>query len=165
MSITRTMQEQAVTVERRGHVLLMGLNRPQTRAPFNLAMIDQLAAASYELEADDALRCGVLFAHGEHFTGDLDRAEVGPAIQEGRIACPSTVLGDGQAQHPRPHRHATHALKETHNEQPNHRRRDQKHGHDQPTPGLDGRCPWCRCQPRWRAARLGTYPPMPERNE
>jgi enoyl-CoA hydratase len=35
------VQEQAVTVERRGHVLLMGLNRPQTRNPFNLAMIDQ----------------------------------------------------------------------------------------------------------------------------
>ncbi len=76
-----TAQERAVTVDRWGHVLLMGLNRHA----FNLAMIDQLAAAYYELEADDELRCGVLFAHGEHFTGDLDLAEVGPAIQEGRL--------------------------------------------------------------------------------
>ena len=34
-----------MTVERRGHVLLMGLNRPAKRNAFNLAMIDQLAAA------------------------------------------------------------------------------------------------------------------------
>ena len=31
-------------------------------------MIDQRAAAYYELEAADELRCGVSFAHGEHFT-------------------------------------------------------------------------------------------------
>jgi enoyl-CoA hydratase len=78
-------QETPVTLERRGHVLLMGLNRPAKRNAFNLAMIDQLAAAYYELEADDDLRCGVLFAHGDHFTGGLDLAEVGPLIREGRL--------------------------------------------------------------------------------
>jgi enoyl-CoA hydratase len=77
--------ERAVTVERDGHVLLMGLNRPDKRNAFNLAMIDQLAAAYHELEADDDIRCGVLFAHGDHFTGGLDLAEVGPRIREGRI--------------------------------------------------------------------------------
>jgi enoyl-CoA hydratase len=79
------MVETAVTVERRGHVLLMGLNRPQKRNAFNLAMIDQLAAAYYELENDDDIRCGVLFAHGDHFTGGLDLAEVGPLVREGRL--------------------------------------------------------------------------------
>src|SRR5271166_1449506 len=58
---TATEQETAVTVERRGHVLLMGLNRPEKRNAFNLTMIDQLAAAYHQLEADDELRCGVLF--------------------------------------------------------------------------------------------------------
>ena len=43
-------QETAVTVERRGHVLLMGLNRPGKRNAFNLAMLEQLAAAYYELD-------------------------------------------------------------------------------------------------------------------
>jgi enoyl-CoA hydratase len=85
-------QETAVTVERRGHVLLMGLNRPQKRNAFNLAMLDQLAAAYHELEDDDELRCGVLFAHGEHFTGGLDLAEVGPVIAEGRF----TLSGPGR---------------------------------------------------------------------
>src|SRR5438093_12925782 len=78
-------QEVAVTVERRGHVLLMGLNRPAKRNAFNLAMVDQLAAAYHELEADDEIRCGVLFAHGDHFTGGLDLEEVGPLVREGRL--------------------------------------------------------------------------------
>ena len=80
-----TTQEAAVTVERRGHVLLMGLNRPAKRNAFNLAMLDQLAAAYHDLEADDDIRCGVLFAHGDHFTGGLDLAEVGPVIGEGGL--------------------------------------------------------------------------------
>jgi enoyl-CoA hydratase/carnithine racemase len=78
-------QEIAVTVERRGHLLLMGLNRPAKRNAFNLAMIDQLARAYYEVETDDDVRCGVLFAHGDHFTGGLDLVEVGPLIREGRL--------------------------------------------------------------------------------
>ena len=79
------LQETAVTVERRGHVVLMGLNRPAKRNAFNLAMLDQLAAAYHDLEADDDIRCGVLFAHGDHFTGGLDLAEVGPVIGEGAL--------------------------------------------------------------------------------
>jgi enoyl-CoA hydratase len=78
-------QEVAVKVERRGPLLLMGLNRPAKRNAFNLAMIDQLAAAYHELEADDELRCGVLFAYGDHFTGGLDLAEIGPLVREGRL--------------------------------------------------------------------------------
>jgi enoyl-CoA hydratase len=78
-------QETAVTIERRRHVLLIGLNRPEKRNAFNLALIDQLAAAYYELESDDAIRCGVLFGHGDHFTGGLDLADVGPLVREGRL--------------------------------------------------------------------------------
>src|SRR3989442_14761396 len=84
-SAVETTQETAVTVERRGHVLLMGLNRPGKRNAFNLAMIDQLAAAYHDLEADDDIRCGVLFAHGDHFTGGLDPAGGGPRIGGGGL--------------------------------------------------------------------------------
>jgi enoyl-CoA hydratase len=80
-----TTQEVAVRVERDGHLLLIGLNRPAKRNAFNLAMIDQLAAAYHELETNDEIRCGVLFAHGDHFTGGLDLAEVGPLVREGRL--------------------------------------------------------------------------------
>ncbi len=74
-----------MTIERRGHVLLIGLNRAEKRNAFNLALIDQLAAAYHELERDEDIRCGVLFGHGDHFTGGLDLAEVGPLIREGHL--------------------------------------------------------------------------------
>ena len=66
-------------------MLLIGLNRPEKRNAFNVALIDQLAAAYYELEHDDDIRCGVLFGRGNHFTGGLDLAEVGPLVREGRL--------------------------------------------------------------------------------
>ena len=90
-----TTQEMAVTVERRGHVLLIGLNRPEKRNAFNLTLIDQLAVAYHELEEDEDLRCGVLFAHGEHFTGGLDLAEVGPALAEGNLNYPENARDPG----------------------------------------------------------------------
>jgi enoyl-CoA hydratase/carnithine racemase len=37
------------------------------------------------VETDEDVRCGVLFAHGDHFTGGLDLAEVGPLVREGRL--------------------------------------------------------------------------------
>jgi enoyl-CoA hydratase len=92
VSSPHATQETAVTVERRGHVLLMGLNRPEKRNAFNLTLIDQLAVAYHELEQDEELRCGVLFAHGDHFTGGLDLAEVGPVIREGKLK----LTGDGR---------------------------------------------------------------------
>jgi enoyl-CoA hydratase/carnithine racemase len=69
-----------VTVERDGHVLLMGVNRPEKRNAYDLATIDELGAA-YELLGDDGdLRVGVVFGHGEHFSAGLDLAEVGPVV-------------------------------------------------------------------------------------
>lgn len=69
-----------VTVERDGHVLLIGLNRPEKRNAADFRMITELAAAYGELESDPELRAGFVFAHGEHFTAGLDLAEIGPRI-------------------------------------------------------------------------------------
>src|SRR5881227_535173 len=82
------MSEPAVTVERRDHALLMGLNRPEKRNAFNMAMLAELAYAYRELEGDDELRCGVVFAHGDHFTAGLDLAEVGGALAAGEPMFP-----------------------------------------------------------------------------
>lgn len=71
-----------VTVERDGHVLLIGVNRPAKRNAFNLAVIDALGSAYEILGGDDELRAGVLFARGGHFSAGLDLAEVGPAVAE-----------------------------------------------------------------------------------
>ena len=61
-----------ITVETRGHVFLMGLNRPEKRNAFDLTMYEELARAYGELDRNPELRCGVLFAHGEHFTAGLE---------------------------------------------------------------------------------------------
>jgi enoyl-CoA hydratase/carnithine racemase len=93
--------EAPLTIEQRGHVLLMGLNRPAKRNAFNIAMLRELGRAYGELERNDELRCGVLFAHGEHFTGGLDLAEVGPALAEGTLSYPDDARdpwrNDGKA--------------------------------------------------------------------
>lgn len=60
-----------VTVERDGHVLLIGVNRPPKRNAFNLAAIGALSHAYEILGTDDELRAGVLFAHGDHFSAGL----------------------------------------------------------------------------------------------
>lgn len=80
--------EEVLTLERRGHVLLMGINRPHKRNAFNIELLIELARAYDRLERDNDLRCGVLFAHGEHFTGGLDLAEVGPALADGSLVYP-----------------------------------------------------------------------------
>ncbi|MCI0393383.1 MAG: crotonase/enoyl-CoA hydratase family protein [Chloroflexi bacterium] len=73
-----------VTTERRGHVLLMGLDRAAKRNAFDLAMYHALAAAYGELERDGELRCGLLFAHGDHFTAGLDLVAWAPYFQSGQ---------------------------------------------------------------------------------
>lgn len=76
------MSETPVTVERDGHVLLIGINRPEKRNAMNLAALSALADAYGVLDADPDLRVGVVFGHGDHFSAGLDLAEVGPAVAE-----------------------------------------------------------------------------------
>jgi enoyl-CoA hydratase/carnithine racemase len=66
------MSTGTVSLERRNHVLMMGLDRAAKRNAFDIAMWDALGRAYAELDRDDALRVGLLHAHGEHFTGGVD---------------------------------------------------------------------------------------------
>ncbi len=69
-----------ITVERDGHVLLIGLNRAEKRNAADFALLQELSLAYGQLERDPELRVGFVFAHGDHFTGGLDLADVGPRI-------------------------------------------------------------------------------------
>lgn len=80
----RNEENAAVTVESRGHVLLIGLNRAAKRNAFDEVMLTELAEAYTQLEDDPRARVGVLYAHGEHFTGGLDLAKVASRIVEGQ---------------------------------------------------------------------------------
>jgi enoyl-CoA hydratase len=74
------MTEPRVTVDRDGHILLIGLNRTDKRNAADWRMLQELSLAYGELEHDPELRVGVVFAHGDHFTGGLDLADVAPRI-------------------------------------------------------------------------------------
>jgi enoyl-CoA hydratase/carnithine racemase len=85
-------EEGRVSLERRGRVVLIGLNRAAKRNAFDQAMFAQLGAAYAELEEDDEARCGVLFAHGDHFTAGLDLAQVTPVVARGQPLLPEGVI-------------------------------------------------------------------------
>ena len=76
---------ETITVETRGHVRLIGLSRAHKRNAFTMQMLRELAAAYTSFERDDDAWVAVLFAHGGHFTGGLDLAEVGPKVAAGEL--------------------------------------------------------------------------------
>ncbi|NYT26026.1 crotonase/enoyl-CoA hydratase family protein [Alcaligenaceae bacterium] len=78
----------SITRHRLGHIYLIGLNRVPKRNAFDLDMREQLAFAYGEMERDPEVRCGVLYAHGDHFTGGLDLGQVSDALQSGKGGIP-----------------------------------------------------------------------------
>jgi enoyl-CoA hydratase len=71
MSMSETT-EPAVLTERKGHVLLIRLNRPQARNAINDALAQAMEAALDELEGDDELWAGVLAGNGPVFCAGAD---------------------------------------------------------------------------------------------
>src|SRR4051794_41811371 len=67
-----------ILLERRGHVLVLTLNRPDARNAVNLALAEAIAAALDELDADDELRVGVLTGAGKGFSAGKDLKAVAP---------------------------------------------------------------------------------------
>jgi enoyl-CoA hydratase len=61
-----------VLVERRGHVQVITVNRPEARNALDGAAARALAAAADELDADDALRVGVITGAGGTFCAGMD---------------------------------------------------------------------------------------------
>lgn len=76
--------EGQVTTEVRGSILLMGIDRHEKLNGLTPKMFDELTDAYNELENNDALRVGVLFAHGKHFTAGLDLPKFVDAMKSGR---------------------------------------------------------------------------------
>jgi enoyl-CoA hydratase len=85
-----TAEEHSMTdkilTERRGHLLLIGLNRPEKLNAFDPEMIAQLSAAYTRLDRDRELRCGVLWAEGRYFTSGLELDKIVKALPREIIA-------------------------------------------------------------------------------
>jgi enoyl-CoA hydratase len=84
--------EGTITTERRGGLLLIGIDRPAKRNGFTPRMFLELAQAYTLLDDDPSLRVGVLFAHGAHFTAGLDLPAVAPLMQRGEKAIPHGMV-------------------------------------------------------------------------
>jgi len=65
-------QKVRTTVERRGQVVLIGINRPEVYNRFDPETSHALAVAFTAYEHDDSLRCAILFGHGPNFSRGID---------------------------------------------------------------------------------------------
>jgi len=61
-----------VTVERRGQIVLIGINRPYIHNRIDPETYAGLAQAYYKYEHDPSLRAAVLFGHGDNFSRGID---------------------------------------------------------------------------------------------
>jgi len=69
-----------ITLERRGPVLIITLDRPGRRNAITVAMAEQLEAALNMLEGDDQLRVGVLTGAGGYFCAGQDLSEAAEGV-------------------------------------------------------------------------------------
>lgn len=95
-----------ITVERRGDIVLVGLNRPFIQNRIDPPTRLRLAATFYQYEHDVSLRALVLFGHGEHFSRGIDVDAAQAAIVGGQrpAATEPTLdpLGNSQPRRSKP---------------------------------------------------------------
>jgi enoyl-CoA hydratase/carnithine racemase len=82
-----------ITVERRGEIALIGLNRPFIQNRLDPPTRVRLAETFYQYEHDPSLRAVVLFGHGEHFSRgiDVDASQAAIAAGQRTLNRPSVI--------------------------------------------------------------------------
>ena len=95
-----------LTVERRGEIVLVGLNRPFIQNRIDPPTRARLAAAFYQYEHDASLRALVLFGHGENFSRgiDVDASQAGIVAGQRQASTVPTLdpLGNSQPHRSKP---------------------------------------------------------------
>ncbi|MEQ8275473.1 MAG: crotonase/enoyl-CoA hydratase family protein [Deltaproteobacteria bacterium] len=81
-----------ITYEVTDHVARIGLNRADKRNAFDPLMLRELAEAYTAFEDDADARCALVYPHGDHFTGGLDLAKVGPEVASGNPLFPEGTV-------------------------------------------------------------------------
>ena len=72
-----------VELEQRGHLLVIGVRRPEKMNALSRDMYRALARAMHRLEHDPDLRVGVIWAEGPHFTSGVDLGDWAEAFASG----------------------------------------------------------------------------------
>ncbi len=95
-----------ITVERRGDIVLVGLNRPFIQNRIDPPTRIRLAETFYQYEHDPSLRALVLFGHGDNFSRGIDVAAAQAGIIAGQRATGTAptidVLGNAQPHRSKP---------------------------------------------------------------
>jgi enoyl-CoA hydratase/carnithine racemase len=73
-----------ITVEKRGHLMLIGIDRPHKLNGFTPKMLTEIGDAYTRMEEDDDVWCGLLHAVGPHTTAGLDLPKVAPFMAAGK---------------------------------------------------------------------------------
>lgn len=82
----------AIRIERRGKLMLIGLDRPRKLNGFSAKMAIELGEAFEALEKDDEAYVGVLHAVGPHFTAGVQLDQIATWFAEGRhVAAPGKI--------------------------------------------------------------------------
>ncbi|MBL8383528.1 MAG: crotonase/enoyl-CoA hydratase family protein [Burkholderiales bacterium] len=81
-----------ITTRPIGQVFTIGIDRPAKRNGFSLRMLRELAEAFTAMEAAPEARCGLVFAHGDHFTAGLQLDQVGPHMAAGHPVFPPGTI-------------------------------------------------------------------------
>jgi len=81
-----------ITVERRGQIVLIGINRPQMLNRIDPEAFYGLAKAYYDFDNDPTLRAAVLFGHGDNFCRGNDVEAFSALAKSGK----AFTLGEGQ---------------------------------------------------------------------
>jgi enoyl-CoA hydratase len=89
-----------VSVERAGAVVTITLDRPAKRNAADVRMLRELSLAYGRFASDDDLRVAVVAASGDHFTGGLDLADIGPRLAEGLDLVPEGGIDPWQLRGP-----------------------------------------------------------------
>jgi enoyl-CoA hydratase/carnithine racemase len=80
-----------MTIERRGQIVLIGINRTYIQNRIDPETFRGLAKAYYDYDHDPSLRAAVLFGHGENFSRGIDVDAFTELVKTGK----PTMLGPG----------------------------------------------------------------------
>jgi enoyl-CoA hydratase len=78
----------SIEIEIRGHVLCVGIRRPEKMNALTREMFHRIGAALYQLEQDPELRVAVIWAEGAHFTSGVDLIDWKDAFGSGEAYAP-----------------------------------------------------------------------------
>lgn len=92
--------EGQIIVEKRGPVLLIGIDRVEKRNGLTPKMFRELGEAYTLLENDPTVFVGLLHAEGEHFSAGIDLPLMAEFRKEGKPYVPLSLVDPGQLREP-----------------------------------------------------------------